>query len=159
MHRVPAVTHQVRRSSVQALLVASLSSLSLGVLIAFTMSVQAQDTAVVWLLAVTAATASLIAYTAWRQSAQGCLHWDGRRWLWGADASLAPCRLRLVLDWQHTIVVSVSADDKASTWLWLQRDARGGAEWRSLRRAIIASHIAQDQLTETREEPLKVGPQ
>jgi len=75
----------------------------------------------------------------------GLLHWTGQDWRWvherKSSPSHSPCDLRWVLDFQTVVLVQLrpSADQKPSTWLWLERGVQGAAPWAALRRALVAS--------------------
>ncbi len=78
------------------------------------------------------------AYLGWKQSPQGTLRWDGQHWFWSDFKANPVCHLRLLMDFQRVVLVSVAASGDAPAYLWLEA-MPGDASWTPLRRALVSS--------------------
>ena len=137
MHRAPAVNFSVQRSRWHARFIIALFVLALAACVLFAVERAALDASTAgFALAVLVATA--FAFSAWHNSPQGSLRWDGQQWYWSGFATNLPCRLTLLMDFQRVVVVRLVAEDHAPLCLWLEASV-GDASWRPLRRAIVSS--------------------
>jgi hypothetical protein len=154
MHRAPAVTFTLKRSRWQLRLIACLSALAFAALVAFGSGQSGSDHRTA-LLALAIVCATLVAYLGWKRSEHGDLRWDGQYWIWSGYGENLVCHLRLLMDFQGVVVVSVHAKDQAPVFLWLEK-TNGDSNWSSLRRAIVSSH-ANDAGTSKDARPGIVG--
>lgn len=70
----------------------------------------------------------------WRRMPAGELRWDGRCWQ-GPGSLSAPGSIRVRLDLQRHLLVSLHGPATADQWLWLSASSRP-ALWNDLRRAV-----------------------
>ena len=136
MHSAPAVSYPVGRSRFQAglLLALGLSGVLSGVLwfdppgpFSWRHFVFAFLFFAAWLHAV----------NAWRHSPAGCLRWDGQAWSWKSDQTKPCAALKVHLDLQFFLVVTVVLEDGKCWWLWPERRA-DELQWTALRRAVFS---------------------
>lgn len=139
MHRAPAVNFSVKRSRWHARLVVGLGLLA-GFVLALFASDQGELDARSGLLACALLIATGVAGLGWWQSPQGKLHWDGQDWHWSGFASDPACRLRLLMDFQGVVVVTIQAAMHKPVCLWLEA-MPGDSGWRPLRRAMVSSQL------------------
>lgn len=136
MHRPPAVTHSVDRSRWHIGLVASLAVVGVvacaGLTTTLPSSAERLASGLATLCAIT------LAFWNWKNTALSRLQWDGQYWRWSGFGDLAVHEIRLILDFQHALLVRVYCEDGKNTWLWLETRS-GDRHWLSLRRAILAS--------------------
>jgi hypothetical protein len=144
MHRAPAVNFSVKRSRWHARLVACMTALSAAALLAFVLGQEILGLDLrVLLLATGILATSGFALAGWKRSPQGTLRWDGQHWFWSDFASNPVCCLRLLMDLQRVVLVSIAADAYAPVYLWLE-EMPGDAYWKPLRRAIVSSQAGAD---------------
>ena len=95
----------------------------------------------VLLLAAAILATSGVAFTGWKQSPRATLRWDGQHWFWSGFMANPVCELRLLMDFQRVVLVTVVADAHAPVYLWLEA-VPGDTSWKPLRRAIVSSQMA-----------------
>jgi hypothetical protein len=93
-----------------------------------------------WLGLVASAIAGALAWTGWRRSPVGQLHWDGQVWAWQSSGyqgktSLAPPQVSI--DLQSCLLLKLLNPAGAAWWLWAERSS-APARWLDLRRAVHA---------------------
>lgn len=143
MHRPPALSFQVGRSRWHARVLLVLVVLVFISWWALALSPRAEFPAWVpglqaLLLLLTAAFASW----AWRRSPVGTLRWDGERWFWVSSQEVPISGLRIVVDFQRLLLVSLHGTDRFSLFVWLE--PAGGMPpqaWHALRRALVHSAV------------------
>ena len=136
MHSAPAVSYPVGRSRFQGSLV-GLAGLA-GTVTGLFWYRQADP--VGWrqaLFAMTLLAVCSVAVQSWRRSPQGYLGWDGQAWSWTrADGSV--CGLvKVHLDLQFCLVLSLRTDSGSRLWIWPERRAEL-ALWHALRCAVFS---------------------
>lgn len=140
MHRAPAVNFAVKRSRWQARLIVFLGLAALVVLAVFVWDQAAVDIRP-GILAFSTVLAGSMAVLGWRRSPEGSLRWDGEHWYWSGFEKTAVCRVKLLMDFQSVMVVTVTAEAQAPVFLWLEAPP-DTANWKPLRRAIVSSQAA-----------------
>jgi len=137
MHRAPAVSFSVGRSRWHLGCVGLLGAASLITSLVFVLNASdwgGRSEAVL----VAALVASMLAVRGWQQSPLGQLRWDGQQWLWSGFTRTQACRLSLLVDLQHLVLVRLTGEDQSPVWLWLEATP-GNLHWMPLRRAIVSS--------------------
>lgn len=137
MHRPPAVSYTVGRSSGQLALVALLCGVAVVATALLTQS--AASPLAKWGVLSILAISALLALVGWWRSCTGVLRWDGQAWLWTGFGDIAVHHSALVLDFQQLVLLKLVSEDGAVAWLWLQ-GASGNRQWLALRRAIVAAN-------------------
>ncbi len=140
MHRAPAVNYAVTPSRWQARLI-----VCLGLAAFFILGVFVWDLAMVdvrpGILAFSTVLAVSTAFLGWRRSPQGSLRWDGEHWYWSGFEKTALCRVKLLMDFQSVMVVTITAEAQAPVILWLEATPEA-TNWKPLRRAIVSIQAA-----------------
>jgi len=154
MHLAPEVNFSVKRSRWHARLIVGASLLGLLVFAAFARDQMLLDvrTGVMALAMLIASTTALIG---WKHSVQGNLRWDGQHWYWSGFSGNPVCCLRMVMDFQSALLVTVRAEAQASIFLWLEAPP-SDAIWKALRRAIVSSQSASNPNSNGKDK--KIGP-
>lgn len=136
MHRAPAVSYLVARSRWHRRAVIFLWLLGFAMSLAW---VHGQSN---WarevLVFATLFLAGVLSWRGWQQSPTGCLQWDGQHWHWSGLEDPGQCRLNVLLDFQSVLLVCVRGNTNRPVWLWLEQSEPVGAQWRALRRALVA---------------------
>jgi len=78
------------------------------------------------------------AMDAWVRAPVGYLRWDGNGWHWSGFECNDPCALRLQMDFQSVLIVSLHPIGGPARWLWLEA-VPGSTDWLPLRRAVVGS--------------------
>ena len=154
MHRAPSVNYSVKRSRWQLRFIVCVNLVALATLSVFAMGQDALDArtgAVGFSLLI----ASVAALLDWKRAPCGTLRWDGRHWYWSGFADNPQCRLTLMMDCQSFVMVTIKSEAAASIFLWLEK-CPSGANWKSLRRAIVSSQIPPDS-SDKQSEPNPQG--
>ncbi len=137
MHRAPAVNFPVKRSRWHARLIIGMCLLALATLFAFAWGQTPLDVRVL-VLVVAIFAASSVAFIGWKKSPQASLRWDGQHWYWSGFTASPVCHLRLWMDFQLVVLVSIAAEGHSPAFLWLEATP-DTASWKPLRRAIVSS--------------------
>ena len=94
----------------------------------------------------------LVSFTfAWvfaRRSDVGDLQWNGEAWHWSAFPEPGDCSVRLHLDFQTLLLVSLHRPAASTVWLWLER-RQTPFHWLSLRRAVVHTVSAPSRPSHT----------
>lgn len=140
MHSAPAVSYPVGRSRFQGWLVGLVGVT--GTLTGLLWH-DAADPAGwrQWLFALTLLGGCIVAADAWRRSPRGILRWDGQAWSWTTGDTSACGILKVHLDFQIFLVLSLRPDSSARIWLWPERGTEA-ALWSSLRRVVFSRDAA-----------------
>jgi hypothetical protein len=77
----------------------------------------------------------------WRASAVGILQWDGDHWYWIQNDAGFACQVGMVWDFQHLVLVRLTAAEVPCRWLWLESGA-SMLQWNALRRALVSTNDA-----------------
>jgi len=137
MHRPPSVSHCVKRTATQGWTLVFFWVV--GALVAATFLVdQGQWSWRGALLIAANLVVGLLEFWAWRHVPVGVLRWDAKSWHWNDGRGMTPCHLRLQLDFQHMLLVSVRCTGRPAAWLWLEKGA-DDPNWIALRRAVVSS--------------------
>lgn len=143
MHRPPAVSFQVGRSRWHARVVLAGVLLALASLCAMAWAASVEFSA--WALRVQAILLLLTAASAawaWHRSPAGILRWDGEHWLWVTSQDTPVSRVRIVLDFQRVVLVSLQGTGRYSLFVWLEQAPGGPPKtWHALRRALVHSTV------------------
>ena len=137
MHRPPAVSYTVGRSSGHLVLVALLVCAAVAATVLLAQSAAPPLTK--WVVLSILTFSALLALAGWLRSCTGVLRWDGEAWLWTGFGDVAVNHSALVLDFQQLMLLKLYSEDGAVAWLWLQ-GANGNRQWLALRRAIVAAN-------------------
>lgn len=141
MHRPPAVSHTLGRSSWHFRLLSVLSGLAL---VAAVLLVQSHPDGIFpWIVYPTVLFFMGLAFAGWLRSATGVLQWDGQHWLWPEFADPPVRHTVLVLDFQSLMLVKMTSERNSVVWLWLE-GSMGDARWLAVRRAVVASQDRPD---------------
>jgi hypothetical protein len=135
MHHAPAVSFTVERSAVYGRWLAAALALGLGVGAAW---LRQSDTTgwpqglylLLYLLT------SALALRQWYRAPTGRLQWDGQAWYWSTWPAAARA-LKVHLDGQNWLLVSLHGEAGRTLWLWVERRT-DAATWPALRRAAFA---------------------
>ena len=140
MHSAPAVSYPVGRSRFQAglLLALGMSGVLSGLLWGEPSGLSSGRQLVFTLLFFAA---WLNAANAWRRSPAGHLRWDAKAWSWMAEQTKPCAGLKVHLDLQFCLLVSVVLRDGKRMWFWPERRA-DGLQWPALRRAVFCTPSA-----------------
>lgn len=147
MHRPPAVSHTVGRSPWHLGVIAAFAGLAL-----FAANQLARSNSVLgshWVPFIATAMGLALALSGWAFSPSGKLQWDGQNWLWSGFVETPVRQTRSVLDFQGVMLLKVTSDFGDVAWLWLH-GRMDDANWRSLRRAVVASqtpHAAPESIS------------
>jgi hypothetical protein len=79
----------------------------------------------------------VLALQDWRHAARGILRWDGQSWSWDGTHGPASGALRLHLDLQFCLILSLHPGGGKPIWLCPQRRSNAH-QWRALRRAVFS---------------------
>ncbi len=79
-----------------------------------------------------------VAWHLLRRSDAGKLQWTGEVWQWSGHACTGVGLLRLHLDFQSVMLVSLHSARVPTVWLWLER-GQTVHQWFAIRRAIVHS--------------------
>lgn len=154
MHRPPAVSHTVGRSSWHLGVIAALSGVALlsAALLASSNSLPALR----WSVFPVVACCMAWVLFGWARSASGKLQWDGQHWLWSGFADAPVHQAQLILDFQGLLLLKVTNEMGDVAWLWLQ-GRMNNAHWLAVRRAVVFSQMARE-LEFTSLERTAAGP-
>ena len=86
--------------------------------------------------------AGIAARTSWICLPGGQLAWDGDVWRWesaGYQAGIAEHELSVVADFQHSLLLRLENQARASLWLWVEQNTMP-ERWMDLRRAVFSPH-------------------
>ncbi|MCF8168667.1 MAG: hypothetical protein K9K38_09720 [Rhodoferax sp.] len=137
MHRAPAVSFSVARSSGYALALACVWCAGAVAVLMFLLTEAVSIDQSLLCIAVALACAG-IGWVGWLHSATGRLQWDGQRWAWSGFAEGVQCKIQVHLDFQRLVLILVrEAAGTSRQWLWLQSMDQP-AQWTALRRALVA---------------------
>jgi hypothetical protein len=142
MHRPPAVSHTVGRSSWHLYLIASLAVIAL--VCAAALAFSSTSPIFSWLAFAAVLCCTVVALTGWSRSSSGKLQWDGQHWLWSGFADIPVCQTLPILDFQGLLLLKVTSEMGDVAWLWLQ-GAMNDAHWLAMRRAVVASQNTQER--------------
>ena len=136
MHSAPAVSYPVGRSRLHGWLVLGLG---LGACLTGVLWLRQIDAVGwrQWLFAAVLLGASGTTAMAWRRSAQGILRWDGQTWHWTGAVALTQAVLRVHLDGQFFLLLSLRSDTGKRLWLWPERRL-DVTRWSALRQAVFS---------------------
>lgn len=138
MHRPPAVSYTVGRSSGHLALVALFVCLAVAATVLLAQS--AASPLAKWVALSIVIIVTLLALAGWWRSGTGALRWDGEAWLWTGFGDVAVHHSALVLDFQQLILLRLVSEDGSVAWLWLQGSG-GNRQWLALRRAVVAANL------------------
>ena len=93
---------------------------------------QSQTIVAVWLASIA------LVYRLLRRRDAGQLQWTGEVWQWSGFPLAGACVLRLHLDFQMVMLVSLRHREASTIWVWLERE-QANQQWLALRRAIVHS--------------------
>lgn len=147
MHSAPAVSYPVGRSHFQAIV---LSMAWLAGLLAGTFWLL-EDRAWDWRHALFTSLLVLgagLAARSWQKTTSGILRWDGQTWWLSTGHDPHAGRVRVHLDLQHAMLLSLMREDGVVHWFWPQRSLSPLA-WQAFRRAV---HARQDDSQEKNTE-------
>ena len=151
MHHPPAVSFPVRASPWSFRLVATLLLLGLIQVMLFL----SRNPLNGWQPAVLGAGLLMSMGLVWffaQSHNVGELHWSGETWQWLAFSRPGDCSLRLHLDFQFLMLVSLRRSGVSTVWLWLERD-QSPLHWLALRRAIVYAAAAPSRHVRTATPP------
>jgi hypothetical protein len=96
--------------------------------------------------------AVLLAAMAQRNAPIGQLRWDGEQWYWIADQDFTVRTMVCLLDFQLTLLLQVTFDNRQRHWFWIETDSKP-FQWNALRRAIVATtNISHDGVEPERRD-------
>jgi hypothetical protein len=135
MHQPPAVSVSVRASRWTGRLLTMCLLLG-GIQTALYFSRNALNTWQSQLLVVGLVVSLGLVYFLIRRREFGDLQWTGDAWQWSAFPLPGNCSLRLHLDFQSLMLISLQHPHDTTVWLWLER-GQTTHHWLALRRAIV----------------------
>lgn len=137
MHRPPAVSYTIGRSSGHLVFVAALCGAGVA---AVTLLMQSDAAPLSkWVTLILFLVVTSLAVADWWRSDAGALRWDGQALHWTGFGDMAVHHSALVLDLQQLILLKLVSCDGSVAWLWLQ-GTRGNRKWLALRRAIVTAN-------------------
>jgi hypothetical protein len=142
MHSAPSVSYPVGRSRFLACVLAVLWLTGA----ALTALSWLRGPLVGWNVAISCAavlSAGLMTGQFWRRMPCGELRWDGRGWQ-GPGGSSVPRSIRVHLDLQRHLLVSLHGPASAGRWLWLSASSQPD-RWNDLRRAVYSRAMTDAQ--------------
>lgn len=140
MHNAPAVSFPVGRSRLRLGLILALVLLGAIVQAVWWWQAQVRDARYLlgW-LAWALSSGWLFGYG--RHHLTGLLSWDGHGWLWQSGGQAQTVEPRVVLDFQHGLLLSLHGSTGVLGWVWPQRSMQA-SRWLALRRALFNSPVA-----------------
>ena len=149
MHRPPAVAWVLLPSQWQRRILAALALVAVLVWVGFISEQGWGLSSFVVLVALFIG--ALLGVMAWRNLSKGQLRWDGEQWYLTNKHDRSVHTMVCMLDMQAMLLLKVTCDKGKSHWLWLDSGDKH-AQWKALRRAIVASTgISHDEVV---PEPL-----
>ena len=104
--------------------------------------------------------AGIAARTSWICLPDGQLAWDGDVWRWesaGYQAGIAEHELSVVADFQHSLLLRLENQARASLWLWVEQSTMP-ERWLDLRRAVFSPHKLPSALSPHDFPPAEPSP-
>jgi hypothetical protein len=136
MHRAPALSFPLGRSRFQGALVVltGLAGIAVGLFWHLALDGSGWRQA---LFALLWFSGFVLAFESWWHSPGGSLRWDGESWRWTGAAATLGGQIRVHLDLQFWLILSLRPDSGRRIWLCPER-WRDVTHWNALRRAVFA---------------------
>lgn len=138
MHNAPPIAFPLGRSRFQAWLLGGYAAVALAAFALWLRQASWTD----WrLLCFALLTLTLWSWAVgnWWRSPGGRLCWDGQSWCWHSAGVSACGALRVRMDLQFFLLLSLNTNTTKSAWLWAER-AADAQRWRDFRCAVFARH-------------------
>ena len=137
MHKAPAVTYPVGRSTLHAWLLGSISLI--GALAGWFWRMQAApESWSQWLYVLVLLLVSLAAFRHWWCFPSGHLQWDGQSWKLNVLDSSLRGPVSVHLDLQGWLLLCLHSEEGGRRWLWLERRT-AAINWHALRNAVFSA--------------------
>jgi hypothetical protein len=137
MHKAPAVTYPVGRSTLHAWLLGSISLI--GALAGWFWRMQAApESWSQWLYVLVLLLVSLAAFRHWWCFPSGHLQWDGQSWKLNVLDSSLRGPVSVHLDLQGWLLLCLHSEEGGRRWLWLERRT-DAINWHALRNAVFSA--------------------